>query len=143
MSLTPPVPMPVVPAKLRFVLYWSSYFASMAAGLISAGWQIVAAASPDVSAPLWVKLAPAFLLLVVAQLNGLSGNNVVDKNMIVKRDENGTATLAYIGAVLVALAILLSFIFGNVLMAMTMLAVAIVVGGLLIGYAATSARQAV
>lgn len=100
-SMDAPVSMPVVPARLRFVLYWTSYFLSMAAGLISLGWQIIAAASPDVSAPLWVRLAPPLLLLVVAQLNGLSGNNVTDRStVVVRRDEGGAVDLALIYYVL-------------------------------------------
>jgi hypothetical protein len=105
-----PVPMPVVKDKVRFVLYWTSYFLSMAAGLISAAWQIIAAASPDVTAPLWVKLAPALLLLVVAQLNGLAGNNVVDApSVVVRRDENGAAPLALVGVILIVAGLVVWF----------------------------------
>lgn len=89
MSMNAPVPMPVVPARVRFYLYWTSFFLSMAGGLISAGWQIVAAASPTLTAPLWVRLAPALMLLVVAQLNALSGSNVTDKSSLVVRREEG------------------------------------------------------
>jgi hypothetical protein len=108
MSMNTPVPMPVVPAKVRFVLYWTSYFLSMAAALLSAGWQIVAAASPDVSAPLWIKLASPLMLLVVAQLNALAGSNVTSQpSLVVRREEGGAASLLAVGLVVALVGLIL------------------------------------
>lgn len=108
MSIPTPVPVPVVPAQLRFVLYWVSWGLSTVAGVVSAGWQIIAAASPDVTAPLWIKLAAPLLLLVVAQLNALAGSNVTNQaSLVVRRQESGTTSLLLIGCVLAVVGLLL------------------------------------
>lgn len=127
MSLPVPVPVPEVPAKVRFVLYWTSYILSSLAAIVSAIWQVIAAASPDVAAPLWITLAPAIMLIIVAQLNALAGANVSNKESLMiaapkadgvetrveasatRVDERGAAggsTIVYI--ILVLLAILLA-----------------------------------
>jgi hypothetical protein len=107
-SMNTPVPVPVVPAKLRFVLYWLSWGFSTLAGLVSGTWAIVAAASPDVTAPVWVTIASPVLLLVTAQLNALAGSNVTNQpTLVVRREEGGYTTMQGVGVALLVVGIVL------------------------------------
>jgi hypothetical protein len=139
-SMNTPVPVPVVPAKVRFVLYWLSWGASTLAGLVSGTWAIVAAASPDVTAPVWVTIASPVLLLVTAQLNALAGSNVTNaSSLVVRREEGGVASLLLVGVVLAVLGLVV-WLFST---ADVVGLILLVVGVILAIYAAATTRTGV
>jgi len=67
---------PSLPPRVRVALYWSGYALGSLAALLTLVSGSIAAASPDVTLPVWVPIAAAAVGLVAAQLNGLAAQNV-------------------------------------------------------------------
>lgn len=65
-----------IPPRVRAVLYWVGYVVGILGQGLTIVWGSVAAASPDVSMPLWLVIASAVLGLAQTQLNLLAGSNV-------------------------------------------------------------------
>lgn len=69
-------PLHEIPAKTRSTLYWLGYIIGITGQGITIIWGSIAAASPDVSMPLWLVIASATLGLLQTQLNLLAGSNI-------------------------------------------------------------------
>lgn len=69
-------PLSSIPARVRLALYWTGYVVGILGQGITIVWGAIAAASPDVSMPLWLVIASAVLGLAQTQLNLLAGTNV-------------------------------------------------------------------
>lgn len=69
-------PLTTIPARVRTALYWVGYLVGIIGQGITIVWGSIAAASPDVSMPLWLVIASAVLGLAQTQLNLLAGANV-------------------------------------------------------------------
>lgn len=79
---SPVVTMPEVPARLRFALYWIVWLLGTISAILTGVWAAVAAASPVTAPPLWLVITLAVINLLSAQLNGLAGSNVVDRQSL-------------------------------------------------------------
>lgn len=71
-----------IPAHVRTTLYWIGYVLGVVGQGITIVWGAVAAASPDVSMPLWLVIASAVIGLAQTQLNLLAGSNVTDPRTV-------------------------------------------------------------
>lgn len=69
-------PLQTIPKSVRTALYWTGYVAGMLGQGVTIVWGAIAAASPNVSMPLWLVVASAVLGLAQTQLNLLAGANV-------------------------------------------------------------------
>jgi hypothetical protein len=67
---------PQVPAHVRVILYWIAYCLGTVSSLFTGGWAIVAAASPDVTLPIWLAITQASVTLLTSQLHQLAQANV-------------------------------------------------------------------
>lgn len=84
-------PLSSIPAHVRLWLYWAGYVLGILGQGITIVWGAVAAASPDVSMPLWLVIASAVLGLAQTQLNLLAGTNVTTP----ERNERPADSLIY------------------------------------------------
>jgi hypothetical protein len=75
-------PLQSIPAHVRTALYWVGYVLGVLGQGITIVWGAIAAASPDVSMPLWLVIASAVIALAQTQLNLLAGSNVVDTRTV-------------------------------------------------------------
>lgn len=83
-----------IPAHVRTGLYWTGYVVGLVGQLLTLVWASVAAASPDVSMPLWLVIASAVLAFLTTQLNLLAGSNVTDPRTIsVQAPEHAETTI--------------------------------------------------
>lgn len=69
-------PLTTIPDSVRVILYWGGYLVGVLGQGTTIVWGAIAAASPDVSMPLWLVIASAILGLLQTQLNLLAGSNV-------------------------------------------------------------------
>lgn len=69
-------PLQSVPPKVRATLYWIGYVLGVVGQGVTIVWGAVAAASPDVTMPLWLVITSAVLGLLQTQLNLLAGSNL-------------------------------------------------------------------
>lgn len=65
-----------IPPGVRVALYWLGYLVGMIGQLTTIVWATIAAASPDISMPLWLVITSAVLGFLQTQLNLLAGSNV-------------------------------------------------------------------
>lgn len=73
-------PLTTIPPAVRTALYWIGYVIGVLGQGLTIVWGSIAAASPDVSMPLWLTVASAVLGLLQTQLNLLAGSNVPAEN---------------------------------------------------------------
>lgn len=71
-----PIPVPDVSAAARAWLYFTAWLLGSFGQLGSIIWLSIAAASPDVSMPLWLVIGSPALAFVTAQLHALARGNV-------------------------------------------------------------------
>lgn len=71
-----------IPANVRTTLYWIGYVLGVLGQGLTVTWASIAAASPDVSMPLWLVIASGLLGLAQTQLNLLAGSNVTDPRTV-------------------------------------------------------------
>lgn len=69
-------PLAQIPPQTRLALYWAGYVLGVVSSGITAVWGSVAAASPDVTMPLWLVITQAVVTLLMTQLNLLAGSNM-------------------------------------------------------------------
>lgn len=69
-------PLQSIPPSVRVTLYWLGYLLGVLGQGVAVVWGAIAAASPDVTMPLWLVIASASLGLLQTQLNLLAGSNV-------------------------------------------------------------------
>ncbi len=87
-------PLQSVPAHVRTALYWAGYVLGVLSQATTIIWGAVAAASPDVSMPLWLVIVSAVVAFAQTQLNLLAGSNVTDaRTMAVQAPAGATTTL--------------------------------------------------
>lgn len=75
-------PLQNIPANVRTTLYWIGYVLGVLSQATTIVWGAIAAASPDVSMPLWLIVASAVVAFAQTQLNLLAGSNVVDTRTV-------------------------------------------------------------
>lgn len=75
-------PLQAIPAHVRTTLYWVGYVLGIVAQGITIVWGAIAAASPDVSMPLWLVVTSALVGLAQTQLNLIAGANVTQPNTV-------------------------------------------------------------
>ncbi len=75
-------PLQSIPANVRNTLYWLGYVLGVLSQATTIVWGAVAAASPDVSMPLWLVIVSAVVSFAQTQLNLLAGANVTDPNTV-------------------------------------------------------------
>jgi hypothetical protein len=75
-------PLQSIPARTRTLLYWIGYVLGVISQATTIVWGAVAAASPDVSMPLWLVIVSAVVGFAQTQLNLLAGSNVTDPNTV-------------------------------------------------------------
>lgn len=75
-------PLQSIPARVRNALYWVGYVLGVLSQATTIIWGAVAAASPDVSMPLWLVIASAVVAFLQTQLNLLAGSNVTDPRTV-------------------------------------------------------------
>jgi hypothetical protein len=78
--------MPDFDPGTRKVLYLLAWIVGSISGTLTAVWGAVAAASPDVSMPLWLVITSAALTFVAAQLNLVARANVPSLQDVVDGD---------------------------------------------------------
>lgn len=69
-------PLEKIPPQVRIAAYWIGYAFGVVAQGITIIWATIAAASPDVTMPLWLIIASAAIGFAQTQLNLLAGTNV-------------------------------------------------------------------
>lgn len=86
-------PLTQIPPEVRAVLYWAGYLIGILGQGLTIVWGSIAAASPDVTMPLWLVVASAVLGLLQTQLNLLAGSNLPSYSDVVE-DEAGPVAAA-------------------------------------------------
>lgn len=86
-------PLQSIPAHVRTTLYWIGYVVGVVSQSITAVWAVIAAASPDVSMPLWLVIASALLAIAQTQLNLLAGANVTDPRTVSVQAPSAATTI--------------------------------------------------
>lgn len=75
-TTTPSIPVPAVPVRARAWLYFGAWLLNTFGQLGAVIWVAIAAASPDVSMPLWLAIGSPALAFITGQLHALAGGNL-------------------------------------------------------------------
>lgn len=106
-------PLQQIPAKVRIALYWVGYVLGMVTQITTGVWVAIAAASPDVTQPLWLIITSVVIGILQTQLNLLAGSNVPSLQDAIDGDVDGAVVVAEPrdrGAVDVVTALLVVFL---------------------------------
>lgn len=82
----PPIPVPDLSPKARGWAYLAAWLSGTLGQGVALVWGIVAAASDEVSMPLWLAIAAPVLGFVSAQLFALAGRNIPSVQDVVDGD---------------------------------------------------------